>query len=369
MSEIGASERLAGAPHPEDPRKPGKPTRLEKPSWKHVLKRSVREFSTDQCTDLAAALTYFGVLSLFPGILALVSLLGVVGQGRKATDQLMGILQQVAPGSTAQLLREPIQNAVNSPAAGFSLVIGIVLAIWSASGYVGAFSRAMNRIYEIDEGRPFWKLRPQQLLVTVITLVLVGIVAVILVVSGPVTRAIGDALGLGTAPQVVWEILKWPLLLIVVVLVIAVLYYATPNAKQPKFRWISMGAIIAILVLAIATFLFGLYVATFANYAKTYGSLAGVIVFLLWVWIANLALLFGAEFDAETERGRQLQAGMEAEETIQLPPRDTAKSEKSAVKEEKLVAEARTLRTEAAQDDDRNDDNRHDDDTQSKENT
>ncbi|MDN4613985.1 YihY/virulence factor BrkB family protein [Leifsonia sp. F6_8S_P_1B] len=348
MSEIGASERLADAPHPEDSRKPGTPTKLEKPSWKHVFKRTVREFSTDQCTDMAAALTYFGVLSLFPGILALVSLLGVIGQGKKAADQLLQILQQVAPGSTAQLLREPIQNAVNSPAAGISLVLGIVLAIWSASGYVGAFSRAMNRIYEIDEGRPFWKLRPTQLLVTVITLVLVGICAVILVVSGPVTRAIGDALGLGTAPQVVWEIVKWPLLLVIVVLVIAVLYYATPNAKQPRFRWISMGAIIAILVLAVATFLFGLYVATFANYAKTYGSLAGVIVFLLWVWIANLALLFGAEFDAETERGRQLQAGMEAEETIQLPPRDTAKSEKSAYKEEKLVDEARTLRTEAA---------------------
>jgi membrane protein len=350
MSEIGASRRLEGAPGPEDPRKPEQPTKLEKPSWKLVFKRSLREFSTDQCTDIAAALTYYGVLSLFPGILALVSLLGVIGQGKQATDQILAILQQVAPGGTAKLLQEPIQNAVDSPAAGFGLALGIILAIWSASGYVGAFSRGMNRIYEIDEGRPIWKLRPQQLLVTVIALVLVAIVALILVVSGPVTKAIGDALGLGVAPRVVWEILKWPLLLVIVVLIIAVLYYATPNAKQPKFRWISMGAIIAIVVLAIATFLFGLYVATFANYEKTYGSLAGVIVFLLWLWIANLALLFGAEFDAETERGRQLQAGIAAEETIQLPPRDTRQSEKNAEKEEKLVDEARSLRTDAADD-------------------
>jgi membrane protein len=260
---------------------------------------------------------------------------------------MMGIVKQVAPGSTAQLLQGPIQNAVNSPASGFALVFGIVLAIWSASGYVGAFSRAMNRIYELDEGRPFWKLKPQQLLVTVITVVLVTIVALILVVSGPVTKAIGDSLGLGAAPRIAWEIAKWPLLLIVVVVIVAVLYYATPNARQPKFRWISMGAVIAIVVLAVATFLFAFYVATFANYEKTYGPLAGVIVFLLWVWIANLALLFGAEFDAETERGRELQAGMAAEETIQLPPRDTRLSEKSEKKEQKLVDEARELRRDA----------------------
>lgn len=353
MSDVGASKRLADAPSPEDSRKPESPQRLDKPSWKLVLKRTFREFSTDTCTDIAASLTYYGILSLFPGLIALVSLLGVLGQGRSATDAMLGIITGVAPGSTAQLLRGPIENAVNSPASGFALVAGIVLAIWSASGYVGAFSRAMNRIYEIDEGRPFWKLKPQQLLVTVITVVLVTIVVLILVVSGPVTRAVGDALGLGSAPRIAWEIAKWPLLLIVVVLIIAILYYAAPNARQPKFRWISMGAIIAIVVLAVATFLFAFYVATFANYEKTYGPLAGVIVFLLWVWIANLALLFGAEFDAETERGRELQAGMEAEETIQLPPRDTRLSEKSADKEEALIDEARRVREDADASNDR----------------
>ncbi len=347
MSDIGASKRLADAPAPEDSRKPDSPPHLDKPSWKLILKRTLREFSTDKCTDMAASLTYFGVLSLFPGLIAIVSLLGVFGQGKSATTAIEGILTQVAPGSTAKLLEGPIQNAVDSPASGFALVFGIVLAIWSASGYVGAFSRAMNRIYEIDEGRPFWKLKPAQLLVTVITVVLVTIVGLILVVSGPVTKAVGNAIGLGSGVQIAWEIVKWPVLLIIVVLIIAVLYYATPNSKQPKFRWISMGAVIAIVVLAVATFLFGLYVATFANYAKTYGPLAGVIVFLLWVWIANLALLFGAEFDAETERGRELQAGMEAEETIQLPPRDTKLSEKSEKKENALIDEARRVREDA----------------------
>lgn len=360
MSDIGASERLADAPSPDDPRKPDSPPQLHRPSWKLILKRTVREFSTDTCTDLAAALTYFAVLSLFPGLLALVSLLGVIGQGRAATDALVRILQEVAPGSTATLLKGPLENAANSPASGVALVLGIVLAIWSASGYIGAFSRAMNRIYDLDEGRPFWKLKPAQLLVTVISLVLVAIVALMLVISGPVTRAVGDALGLGTVPQTVWEIVKWPVMLIVVVLIIAVLYYAAPNAKQPKFRWISMGAIVAILVLAVATFLFGLYVATFSNYSKTYGPLAGVIVFLLWVWIANLALLFGAELDAETERGRELQAGIAAEEDIQLPPRDTRVSEKSVEKEQKLVEEAAALRKRSDDGDGNDPEEKHD---------
>ncbi|WP_431279392.1 YihY/virulence factor BrkB family protein [Leifsonia poae] len=344
MSTIGASEELADAPSPEDPRKPSRPTKLQKQSWKLVIRKSFREFITDQCTDIAAALTYYAVLSLFPALIALVSLLGVFGQGKKGADALLSIVRDVAPGSTANLIRGPIESFASSPAAGFALVAGIVVAIWSASGYVGAFSRAMNRIYEIDEGRPFWKLKPQQLLVTVIAIVLVLIVALILVVSGPVTSAIGSTLGIGEVPQIVWSIVKWPVLLFVVVLILAILYYATPNAKQPKFKWMSMGALLALLILAIATLLFGLYVANFSNYDKTYGSLAGVIVFLLWLWIANLALLFGAEFDAETERGRQLQAGIEAEEQIQLPPRDTRQSKKAADKEEKDVAAARVLR-------------------------
>lgn len=329
---------------PDDPRKPESPTDLEKRSWKYVLGKTVREFSSDQCTDIAAALTYYAVLSIFPGLIAIFSLLGIVGQGEAASAAILEIIDQVAPGDTADAIRGPIEQMASSPAAGFALIAGIVLAIWAASGYVGAFTRAMNRLYEIDEGRPFWKLKPVQLLVTVITIVLVAAAAIILVVSGQVTEAVGNALGVGEVAKLTWSIVKWPVLAFIVVLIIAILYYATPNAKQPKFRWISIGALLAIVVLAVATLAFGLYVANFSNYDKTYGSLAGIVVFLLWLWIANLALLFGAEFDAELERGRELQAGIAAEENIQLPPRDTRKSEKTAEKEEKDVAEGRRIR-------------------------
>ncbi|MDQ1582985.1 MAG: rane protein [Microbacteriaceae bacterium] len=344
MPERGASQRLATAPPPDDPRKPQTPAQMEKPSWKYVFRKSIREFGSDQCTDIAAALTYYGVLSIFPALVALVSLLGVTGQGEKATSAILAILQDVAPGSTANLLRGPLQQFADSPAAGFALIGGIVIAIWSASAYVGAFSRAMNRVYEIDEGRPIWKLKPQQVLVTVVALILVLVVAIILAISGPVTDAVGSALGIGETPRVVWDIAKWPVLAIVVILIIAMLYYATPNAKQPKFRWMSMGALLALIILVIATLLFGLYVANFSNYDRTYGSLAGIVVFLLWLWIANLALLFGAEFDAETERGRQLEAGIAAEENIQLPPRDTRRSEKAAKREQKDIQRGRQIR-------------------------
>lgn len=333
-----------GAPDPDDPRKPDDPTDVTKPSWKYVLTKTAREFSKDQCTDIAASLTYYAVLSLFPALIAIFSLLGVIGQGQAAADAVLDIIGSVAPGGTADIVRDPIQQFASSPAAGFALVSGIVLAIWSASGYVGAFSRAMNRIYEIPEGRPFWKLKPVQLLVTVISIVLVALAAVILVVSGPVADAIGGALGLGGTVQTVWAIVKWPVLAFIVVLILAILYYATPNAKQPKFRWLSMGALLAIIVLAIATVAFGFYVANFSNYDKNYGSLAGVVIFLLWLWIVNNALLFGAEFDAELERGRELQAGIAAERSLQLPPRDTRKSDKAAKKQEVDVLKGRLLR-------------------------
>lgn len=342
------------APDPEDPDKPDKPTEVEGRSWKYILTKTLREFSSDQCTDIAAALTYFFVLALFPGLVAVFSLLGVFGQGDAAAKQVLSILNEVAPGG-ANALEGPIRDIANSPGAGLALVLGIVLAIWSASGYVGAFSRGMNRIYEIEEGRGFLKLALTRVVITVIVVALVCVALVILVVSGPVTDAIGDALGLGPVVKTIWSIAKWPVLALVVVLIVAILYYATPNVKQPKFKWLSLGSIIAIVVLAIATTLFGFYVANFSNYSKSYGSLAGVIIFLLWVWIMNNALLFGAEFDAELERGRQLQAGIAAEEDIQLPPRDTKKIDKTAEKEEKDVAEGRRIR-EQHDDDPSNDD-------------
>lgn len=351
MTDIGASERLKDAPSPEDPRKPDSMGEIEGRSWKYSLRKTFREFSSDQCTDIAASLTYYAVLSFFPALIAIISLLGVFGQGPSATNALLDILRQVAPSDVVETLAGPIQGFVDSPAAGFALVSGTVLAIWSASGYVGAFTRAMNRIYEIDEGRPFWKLKPVQLLITVIGILLILIIALLLVVSGPIAETLGNAVGVGSTFVTVWDIAKWPVIAFVIVLMVAILYYGTPNVKQPKFRWISVGALTAIVVLVIASVLFALYVANFSNYAKNYGALAGVVVFLLWLWIANLALLFGAEFDAELERSRQLQAGIAAEEDIQLPPRDITKSAKAADKEEQDVADGRAIREQnAAQD-------------------
>jgi len=336
-------------PDPDDSSKPQSPTDLSKPSILYALRRTAREFSTDQCTDLAAALTYYAVLSLFPALVVVVSLLGVFGQGQRTTDTMLQIVGQLGPASAVDTLRTPIQQLVESPSAGFALILGILGALWSASGYVGAFSRAMNRIYEVAEGRPAWKLRPTQLLLTLVGLTLAAAVAFMLAVSGPIAAAIGGVIGLGDVAQTIWSIARWPVVLIFVTLAVATLYYAAPNVKQPKFRWISVGAGMAILVWILASVLFGFYVGNFGSYNKTYGALAGVIVFLLWLWITNLALLFGAELDAELERGRQLQAGIVAERDLQLPPRDSRVTDKNQAKEERDVEQGRALRQSGGQ--------------------
>ncbi|SDP28348.1 membrane protein [Nakamurella panacisegetis] len=343
MNQHSSGSKAQTAPDPDDDRKPDDLGDLTKRSWKFILKKTIRVFSKDQCTDLAAGLTYYAVLAVFPALLAIISLLSLFNQGPSGTDALMGIVKDVAP-SAADTLQGTVTQLSSSHAGGIGLIIGLAGALWSASGYIGAFGRAMNRVYEIDEGRPFYKLRPVMLLVTVIAVILAALVAVVLVVSGPIARAVGAAIGLGGTAVTVWNIGKWPIILVVVIAVIAVLYYATPNIKQPKFRWISVGAVIAVLVWIVASVGFGFYVANFSRYNKTYGSLAGVIVFLLWLWITNLALLFGAEIDAEIERGRQLQAGIAAEESLHLPPRDTKASDKLAAKDEKEIAEARAIR-------------------------
>ena len=339
-----------GSPDPDDPSKPESPTDLSKPSILYVLRKTAREFSTDQCPDLAAALTYYAVLSLFPALVVVVSLLGVFGQGQRTTDAVLQIVGQLGPASAVDTLRTPIQQLVESPSAGFALIVGILGALWSASGYVGAFSRAMNRIYEVEEGRPVWKLRPIQLLLTLVGLTLAAAVAFMLAVSGPIAAAIGGAIGLGDVAQTIWSIARWPVVLIFVTLAVATLYYAAPNVKQPKFRWISVGAGVAILAWILASVLFGFYVGNFGSYNKTYGALAGVVVFLLWLWITNLALLFGAELDAELERGRQLQAGIAAERDLQLPPRDSRVTDKNQAKEERDVERGRRLRKSRGQD-------------------
>ncbi|MDC5698738.1 YihY/virulence factor BrkB family protein [Intrasporangium calvum] len=344
MNEGESVERSRTAVAPDHPRKPESPPDLRPRVWKVSLKRATHEFSHDECMDLAAGLTYYGVLSIFPGLLALVSLLGVFGQGQSTVDALLEILEAVGQGDSADTLRGPITDMVNSGAAGLTLVVGLVGAIWSASGYIGAFGRAMNRIYGVDEGRTFIKLRPTNLALTLVFVVMAALILLGLVLTGDLARAVGDLIGLGEVAVTVWSIAKWPVILLLVIVMVALLYWATPNVKQPRFRWLSIGAAIAIVVAIIASAGFGFYVSGFSNYDKTYGSLAGVIVFLLWMWLMNLALLFGAEVDAEMERGRELQAGMPAAEDIQLPPRGTKASEKRARKREQLIEEQDAIR-------------------------
>ncbi|KMO72530.1 hypothetical protein BST22_27915 [Mycolicibacterium chubuense] len=338
------AETLEDRPDADDPGKPDSPTELTRPSLLYVLRQTAGEFTRDQCMDLAAALTYFAVLSLFPALLVVMSLLGVVGQGERTADTILGIVDDVSPGAAVDVLRQPIEQLVNAPSAGITLVVGILGALWSASGYVGAFGRAMNRIYEVEEGRPAWKLRLQQLALTFAGLIVAAIAALLLAVSGPVAEAVGGSLGIGETGLTVWNIARWPVLLLLVVVGVATLYSNGPNVQQPKFRWISVGAAIAILTWIVASLLFGVYVANFGSYNKTFGTLAGVIVFLLWLWLTNLALLFGAEVDAELERGRQLQAGIAAEDDLQLPLRDTKMIDKNAAKEHALRQRGRTLR-------------------------
>ncbi|WP_332762264.1 YihY/virulence factor BrkB family protein [Pseudarthrobacter sp.] len=339
-----STAKAGSAPAPDDSRKPDSPTDVTKPSWQYIAKKTFREFSKDQCPDLAAALTYYAVLSLFPALLALVSLIGLFGDPEKTTTALLEIVRGIAPADTVNTVSGPVQELTAAPAAGLTLFIGLATALWSASGYVGAFGRAMNRIYEVDEGRPFLKLRGTMLAVTLLAVVTVAVLAGMLVLSGPVSEAVGGAIGLSDAFLTVWNIAKWPVIVALVMAIIAVLYYATPNVKQPRFRWMSVGSLIALVVFLLASLGFAFYVANFGNYNKTYGALGGVIVMLLWLWILNMSLLFGAEFDAEMERGRQLQAGIEAEETIQLPPRDTKKSEKMQEQEEDDIRRGRELR-------------------------
>jgi membrane protein len=348
MATQDASEtstaKAGQAPAPDDARKPDSPTDVTRPSWKYIAKKTFREFNKDQCPDLAAALTYYAVLSLFPAMLALVSLIGLFGDPARTTTALLEIVRGFAPAETVNTVSGPVAELASAPAAGLTLVIGLGTALWSASGYVGAFGRAMNRIYEVDEGRAFVKLRGTMLAVTLLAVVIVALLAGMLVLSGPVAEAVGGLIGLGGVFLTIWDIAKWPVMVALIIVIIAVLYYATPNVKQPKFRWMSMGSGIALFIFLLASLGFGFYVGNFGNYNKTYGALGGVIVMLLWLWILNMSLLFGAEFDAETERGRQLQAGIEAEETIQLPPRDTKKSEKLQKQEEEDIRHGRELR-------------------------
>jgi membrane protein len=285
------------------------PTHLRAGSWVGVFKRTVTEFRDDNLTDWAAALTYYGVLAIFPALIVLVSVLGLIGDS--ATQPLLDNLGSVAPGPAQEIFTSAIRNIQGSQgAAGVALVIGLAVAIWSASGYVAAFMRASNSIYDMEEGRPIWKTLPVRVGLTVLLMLMTAISAVAVTLSGGLAQEAGNLIGVGDTAVDVWNIAKWPVLLLVVSLMFAVLYWAAPNVKQAGFRWITPGGVLAVLGWVIASLAFAFYVSNFGSYNKTYGALAGPIVFLVWLWISNLMILLGAEFNAELERGRQIEAGL-----------------------------------------------------------
>ncbi|MGS2647144.1 YhjD/YihY/BrkB family envelope integrity protein [Streptosporangium sp. LJ11] len=303
-------------------RAPGSPTELPRQSWWAVLKRTVKEFQQDNLTDWAAALTYYAVLSIFPALLAVVSLLGLFGES--ATKPLIDNLGALAPGPAKQILDTVLQALQsNQRAAGIATLIGIAVALWSASGYVGAFMRAANVMYEMPEGRPIWKTLPLRLAITAVLVVLMAAGSVAVVFTGGLAEQAGKVLGVGQSALTVWGIAKWPVLVVVVMGILALLYWAAPNVRHPGFRWLTPGSALAVVLWIVASAAFGFYVANFGAYNKTYAALSGVIVFLIWLWISNVAVLLGVEFDAELARGRAIEAGQPEGREPYVEPRDT----------------------------------------------
>jgi membrane protein len=292
-------------------------------SWPAILKRTFSEFQEDNATDWAAALTYYGVLALFPALVALVSIVGLIGDS--ATKPLLDNLGSFAPGPAHQILANALHGLTQSRGgAGLLFIVGLAGAVWSASGYIGAFIRASNVIWDVEEGRPIWKTIPLRLVITIVMLVLLTATAIAVTVTGPLADKIGKLIGLGSAAVTAWDIAKWPVLIVIVALMFSLLYYAAPNVKQPGFRWVTPGGVLAVVTWMAVSALFGLYVSNFGSYNKTYGALGAVIIFLVWLWLTNVAILLGAELNAERERQRQIERGHPKEKEPFLPPRQAA---------------------------------------------
>ena len=307
---------------------PNDPTDLSGGSWLAAAKRTLKEYKADDLQDRAAALTYFGIQSIFPGLLVLVSLLGLLG--KSVTQSLITNLGKAAPASVRTIITSNVTHLQqNHTASGIVGVVALALALWSASNYVAAFMRASNAIYDVPEGRPIWKTAPIRLGVTIVTMILLVAAAVIVVVTGGLAQKVGNVLGVGSVAVTVWDIAKWPVLLIIIGLILAILFWASPNAKH-GFQWVSPGGFIAVILWLVASALFALYVANFSHYNKIYGSLAGVIIFLIWMWISNVAILLGAEFNAELERGRAVAGGHPIDEEPFSELRDDRKLRKKA---------------------------------------
>jgi membrane protein len=308
----------------QHPARPDRPTDIPAPGWWAALRRAFRQFSHDDITDRAAALTYFGILAIFPGLLVLVSILGFLG--KNTSQKFLDNVSQIAPGGVRTFLQSVIEQVQGRQgAASIAAAVGLLLAIWSASGYVAAFMRATNAIYDIDEGRPIWRTAPVRLGITLATMLGLVITALMVVLTGSVARQVGRAIGVGNAGVTAWDIAKWPVLLIIVSMMLSLLYWASPNAKQDGPIWVTPGGVIAVIAWLVASGAFAVYVSFSGSYNKTYGSLATVIVFLVWLWITNIAILLGAEVNAELQHQRMITAGVPEDVEPFVELRDTRK--------------------------------------------
>ncbi|MEU4161125.1 YihY/virulence factor BrkB family protein [Actinoplanes sp. NPDC026670] len=308
---------------------PDRPAQLKGKGIAAAIKRTFKQFSEDNISDWAAALTYYGVLSIFPAAVVLVSMLGLLGTDGQKT--VTDAVNDLTPNAQLRSLVDTVLTQVgDSGAAGFAAIIGLVVAFWSASGYVAAFMRASNAVYDVPEGRPIWKTLPIRVGVTAVIGIMLIASAAIVIFTGELSRVVGERLGFGGVAVTTWNIVKWPVLVVLVSLMFALLYWASPNAKTGGFRWITPGGIFAVVLWVAASGAFAFYLANFASYDKTYGTLAGVIAFLVWLWISNMAILLGAELDAELERGRAIAAGHPADDEPFLELRDTRKIKKGS---------------------------------------
>lgn len=328
----------------EEAAKPHTPADVHRRSWHFVLRRSLHGFGADQCPDIAASLTFYGVLALVPSLLVTFSVISLLGRGDETASVVVEVVRALVPDAETGAVRDVISRIAEARLSGILLAFALLLTLWSVARYVAALGRGMNRIYNVLEGRPTVRLKASQLVIALAVIVAVAAIVALLALTDGVAEAIGRAVGVGEAALVAWRIIRWPLLAAIVVLILAVLYYFAPNVKPARFRWISVGAGVALVVLLIASFGFWLYVSNFANYDRIYGAFAGVIVFALWLWIANMAILVCAEFDAELERVRQLQAGIPAESQVQVPLRDARRIAKNVRRDRKEEREARRIR-------------------------
>lgn len=295
-------------------------------TWRRILWRSAAGYVTDDCTDFAAAMTYCAVTALIPSLVVVVALVNLVTDGSAAVKAILGILRDVGAGpivGNSSLVSVLDSLLVQKDSAKVLFSLGLLVAVWSASGYVSAFTRASNRIYGVREGRTWWKLQLLEILLAAVAMVLMAVAATALVISGPLVNAVGTALHVGPTARLAYSIGRWPVLVAIGIILLSMLFWIAPNVRQPRFRWLTVGGAVALVVGTVVSFGFGLYVANFGSYSRTYGSLGAIVAFLVWLYLSNSAILLGVQVNAQVQRARLTQAG-EEEPVAPLTPRALA---------------------------------------------